>query len=67
MDLIKEIDYFGVFLWTVGVVLFLLGISWGGSQYPWKSAAVICTLVIGALGIVAFFVWGEADNSSLPN
>lgn len=59
MDLVKEIDFLGVVLWTVGVVLFLLGISWGGSKYPWKSAAVISTLVLGFLGIVAFFVWGE--------
>ncbi len=58
-ELIVEIDFLGIFLFIVGVTLFLLGISWGGGKYPWKSAAVICTLVIGAVTIVAFFVWGK--------
>lgn len=64
--LIKEIDYIGIFLWTLGVVLFLLGISWGGGQYPWKSAAVISTLVIGGVGILAFFVWEAKGNVTSP-
>jgi hypothetical protein len=33
----KELDYPGIFLWTAGLVLFLMGISWVGvlpySQY----------------------------------
>ena len=60
--LIKEIDYVGIALWTVGVVLFLLGISWGGGEFPWKSAAVICTLVIGFIGIILFFLWGGCSH-----
>ena len=27
---LKELDYVGMALWTIGLVLFLLGISWGG-------------------------------------
>ncbi|EXJ87481.1 hypothetical protein A1O3_04441 [Capronia epimyces CBS 606.96] len=67
--MIKEIDYIGVFIWMVGVVLFLLGINWGGSKYPWDSAAVISTLVLGIVGIVSFFVWeanGTAKKPLLP-
>jgi hypothetical protein len=34
-DQVKELDFVGFFLFTSGMVLFLLGISFGGSKYPW--------------------------------
>lgn len=34
-DQVKDMDWVGVFLVTAGVVLFLLGVSFGGSKYPW--------------------------------
>lgn len=55
----KELDFVGIFLFISGTVIFLIGLSWGGSAYPWKSAAVICTLVIGALTLVAFALYGK--------
>ena len=64
-QLIKEIDYLGISLFASGFTLFLLGISWGGGYYPWKSAAVISTIVLGAVLIVSFFVWGKASKNSL--
>jgi len=62
MELVKDIDYLGIFLWIVGVVNFLLGISWGGSQYPWKSGAVISTIVIGILAMCIYFFWGRSSD-----
>lgn len=59
LEQIKTIDYIGIFLFTAGIVLFLLGISWGGPVYPWKSDEVICGIVIGALTLVAFIFWGR--------
>lgn len=52
VHLIKHFDYLGTFLFIAGFILFLLGLSWGGSVYPWKSAKVIATMVIGVLLIV---------------
>jgi hypothetical protein len=46
-----------MFLATLGLLLFLMGLSWGGSLHPWGSAHVISTVVIGFLLLVAFFVW----------
>lgn len=57
MQIISRIDYLGGFLSVTGFALFLLGISWGGYQYPWRSAAVISTMTIGLAMIVGFFVW----------
>ncbi|KAL9947341.1 hypothetical protein ACHAQF_007394 [Verticillium nonalfalfae] len=52
----------GIFLWTAGLTLLLMGVSWGGNMYPWKSAATISSLIIGASLLVALFFWeGYAD------
>ncbi|KAK1976425.1 fungal trichothecene efflux pump [Colletotrichum cereale] len=53
-SMLRDIDYGGLFLLSSGLLLFLLGISWGGSLYPWKSAAVLCTIVLGGAILVAF-------------
>lgn len=31
--------------------------AWGGSQYPWDSGRIIALLVVGCVGIVAFFLY----------
>jgi MFS family permease len=54
---VKNFDYVGTFLFTAGIVIFLLGLSWGGSFYPWNSAAVISAIVVGAAVLAAFVVW----------
>ena len=33
----KELDFVGIFLFIAGTVIFLIGLSWGGTTYPWKS------------------------------
>ncbi|KAH0831572.1 hypothetical protein AYO21_01776 [Fonsecaea monophora] len=54
---LKEIDYVGIFLFTAGMLLFIMGLSWGVVQYPWKSAHVLSTLVIGAVLVIAFVLY----------
>jgi len=54
---VRHFDYIGVFLFSVGFVVFLLGLSWGGSVYPWKSAAVISAIVVGTAVLVVFVLW----------
>ncbi|KAK7430669.1 hypothetical protein QQZ08_002713 [Neonectria magnoliae] len=50
----KDLDFIGIFLYISGCVLFLIGLSWGGTQYPWNSAETLCTLLIG-VGLLVFF------------
>ncbi|KAF7554035.1 hypothetical protein G7Z17_g3246 [Cylindrodendrum hubeiense] len=57
MQQTKELDWIGIFLFLSGCVLFLIGLSWGGTSYPWKSAEVLCTLIIGIVTVIAFFIW----------
>lgn len=54
---LKTIDYGGQILFIIGFGLIILGLTWGGASYPWKSAAVIASLVLGVIFAVCFIVW----------
>lgn len=44
----------------------LLGLSYGGSIYPWKSAKVIATIAVGAITLVAFALWEVYGGQEYP-
>ncbi|KAF4625847.1 hypothetical protein G7Y89_g12321 [Cudoniella acicularis] len=50
----KKIDYVGMVLFTAGVILFMLGLSWGGSSYPWKSGPVLGCIISGVVSLIIF-------------
>lgn len=54
---LKNFDWFGFFLMASGFLVFLLGLSWGGTVYPWKSAATITSIVGGFIVMVLFALW----------
>lgn len=56
-DLLKRFDWIGLFLYTFSVLIFLMGLNWGGALYPWASAHVIGVLVGGAVGFAVFILW----------
>ncbi|KAF2008021.1 MFS general substrate transporter [Amniculicola lignicola CBS 123094] len=57
MQWLKNFDYVGLLLYTAGLVLFILGLSSGGSLYPWTDAKVIAPIVVGFLCLVGLFVY----------
>ncbi|KAL4734772.1 major facilitator superfamily domain-containing protein [Aspergillus similis] len=57
ISLWRMLDPLGALSFTAGLLLFLLGLSWGGQMYPWKSGQVIGTLVSGVVILVAFIFW----------
>lgn len=57
LQILKDFDYVGLVLYAGGFVVFLLGLSWGGVLYPWKSAHVAATMVVGGLALVSFALW----------
>jgi hypothetical protein len=57
MQQLKDFDYVGTVLFLGGLIVFILGLSWGGSVYPWKSARVIATTVIGGITLIIFALW----------
>ncbi|KAL4862820.1 hypothetical protein BDV12DRAFT_206967 [Aspergillus spectabilis] len=54
---LKAIDFVGAALALAGTAVLLLGLTWGGGEYPWDSAHVIATLIVGVFVCVAFVVW----------
>jgi hypothetical protein len=34
-----------------------MGLNWGGSTNPWKSAHVIATIILGVVGLILFVLW----------
>ncbi|KAJ5377362.1 Efflux pump dotC [Penicillium cataractarum] len=48
---LRSIDWAGTFLIIGGTLMFLFGLEFGGINYPWKSATVICLIIFG------IFVW----------
>jgi MFS family permease len=54
---LKEVDYIGSLLFVTSSTAFLIGISWGGTQFPWNSFHTLVPLILGIVGLFAFFVW----------
>lgn len=65
-EILKELDYLGMFLWTAGLTVFLMGVSWGGSIYPWKSAATISAIVVGIALLILLFIWEGFFHPKYP-
>jgi len=65
---LKAIDWLGSITIVGGTVMFLLGLEYGGVNYPWKSATVICLIVFGLVTIGLFFVneWKLARYPVMP-
>jgi len=52
MQLLREFDWLGLFLFLAGCTLFIVGCSWGGTMAPWVSATVLCPIIIGLLTLI---------------
>lgn len=52
MQMIKEMDFLGIFLFISGCTLFIVGLSWGGTLHPWKSGKTLGPIIVGFLTLV---------------
>jgi len=59
----KELDFGGLAIFVAGMVLSIVGLSWGGGAYPWVSAPVLSTLIIGILLLVALPFYGMSTQT----
>ncbi|KAL2834391.1 fungal trichothecene efflux pump [Aspergillus cavernicola] len=64
-DLVLNFDWIGLFLYSGGLALVVLGLTWGGDMYPWDSAEVLGTVIGGVVSLTLFGLW-EVYNP-LPN
>lgn len=63
---LQRVDAGGIFLLVAGLVLFLLGISWGGNPKPWTSPLILGLLITGALLVVIFVIFERFTPSPNP-
>ena len=64
----QSLDLIGFAFFAVSCVMFLLAISWGGSEYSWDSATVI-GLLCGAFGMLCVYIgWAlyRQDMALIP-
>ena len=52
---LARVDWWGNLLFVASITSLLLGLTWAGVQYAWSSAAVLVPIVLGGLGLVAWF------------
>jgi ATP/ADP translocase len=65
---LKQTDWMGAFLFIGSFTSFLIGLSFGGVQHPWSSAATLAPLIVGVTGIAVFLGWQfhKKPHSLLP-
>lgn len=66
MEQFKRQDFLGLVLFTGGLIIFLMGLNWGGSLYPWGSAHVIGTIVAGFCALVVFVLYDAYVHKGDP-
>jgi MFS family permease len=54
---LKETDWIGALVFLGGMTSVLVGLSWGGIQHPWDSAATLAPIILGLFALVAFGLW----------
>ena len=64
VSLFKSLDYVGFFLIVAGLILFNLGLVWGGNIYHWSSAHVIASLTVGVVTLLAFGIYEWKGTST---
>ena len=52
-----KIDYLGIVLLIGSVTPLMVGLAWGGIQYPWGSWQVISAIAFGAVLLVVLVAW----------
>jgi len=67
-DVMHDWDLTGFALFAPACIMLLLGLQWGGTEYPWDSARIIGLLCGAAATFVVFFVWEwhHGDAAMIP-
>ncbi|KAL6721689.1 hypothetical protein ACLMJK_000793 [Lecanora helva] len=65
---LKRIDWLGTISIASSVILFLIGIEFGGVRFPWHSPVIICLLVLSLILFILFLVieWRVAEQPLFP-
>ncbi|KAJ5453604.1 MFS general substrate transporter [Penicillium daleae] len=53
-DIMTKVDFIGIFLMAGSFTSLIIGLTWGGTTYPWNSGRIIATLTMGCVGLLLF-------------
>lgn len=65
-QLLKELDYVGFFLYTVGLAILLVGLYQAGNTRIWHSAGVVAPIVLGGISFIGCFIWEFSGVARRP-
>lgn len=65
VEALLRLDWPGIVVFTGGVTAFLIGLSFGGEEFPWQSYHTLVPLILGAVLVVAALVF-EACLAKQP-
>lgn len=65
---LKAIDWLGASTVTAATLLLLTGLGFGGVNFPWTSATVLCLIILGIVLFIFFFLsqWKLAKHPVMP-
>ena len=65
---LKSIDYLGTLMVICGTLILLLGLEFGGVNFPWNSVTVLCLIIFGVLAFVILLLieWKVSREPLLP-
>lgn len=49
-------DWIGNAMFIPAISLLIIGLTWGGNEYPWASAHVLAPLIVGVVGVAFWAV-----------
>jgi cell shape-determining protein MreD len=51
---LRSVDWIGSVLFVISSTLIILGLTFGGDQFPWKSAGTLVPLILGLVFLPIF-------------
>lgn len=54
---LARVDWLGNGLFILGMTAFLIGLTWGGVQYPWSSYKTWLPILLGALVVIGSIIY----------
>lgn len=69
---LRQLDFLGLTMFISGITTFLVGLSWAGSaSHPWRSASVVCPIVLGGVifgfsFVYDFFIKKDNEHALFP-
>lgn len=57
IEKLKSLDWVGMLTFTVGAILFCIGLAWSDNPYRWNNAHILATFVPGLLLLLLFCLY----------